>query len=147
MKPPHWIGPWLGCALLAIVTLGCDKGKKPRLDVHPVSGRVTVDGKPAGAADIYFYADPQIAGLAAVLVTRTEPDGTFQAGTYEEHDGLPAGQYNVTVLWPTRTIVEGEEVTGDDQLRGRFSKPQQPVAKVTVAEAPLEIPPIQLKTR
>ncbi len=128
-------------ALLLAVT-GCN-AEPPRREVFPVSGKLTVDGRPAEQALVYFHpADGQTSPFAKVMA-----DGTFRPGTYTATDGVPAGEYALTVQWPTVKLVEGEERLGPDQLAGRYSDRKKPVATIIVREGENVIPPLELKRR
>jgi hypothetical protein len=133
--------------LVTCACLGCGRKKAARLDVYPVSGRILINGQPPTGADVYFHPRQPIPGLTTRPLAKVAPDGSFEPGTYLEHDGLPAGQYDLTVIWPQVTVVENEETIGADQLGGRFADPQHPVAEITVQSAAATIPPIDLKTR
>ena len=124
-----------GATLWALIaTAGCGRRHAPRVPVHVVSGQVFVAGKPAEGAEVYFYAKTSIEGLTTAPAVRVNADGSFQPGTYDAHDGLPAGEYELFILWPKRSIVEGEEVSGDDQLQGRYSNRRRPVTTFRVQE-------------
>lgn len=133
--------------LIACACLGCGRKQASRLEVYPVSGRLLVNGQPPAGAEVYFHPRQPIPGLATRPLAKVAADGSFEPGTYLEHDGLPAGQYDLTIIWPQVTVVENEEVTGPDWLGGRFADPQHPAAEVTVQDAAVTIPPIDLKTR
>lgn len=101
------------CRLVSAITLfwtllaaGCgDRDTPYHFDVHPVSGTVQHQGKPLGGAIVRFHPkDPALvtvpAGLEGppvMLTTTTRPDGTFTMSTYLADDGIPAGDYSVTV--------------------------------------------------
>ncbi len=145
MEKPVTMVVGLAVLLLGLSVAGCGKKQPAKLAVYEVTGKLLVNGQPAEGAEIYFHPSNSIDGLSSVPVTRTEADGSFAAGTYAQHDGLPSGEYLLTALWPTRTIVEGEEVVGRDQLNGRFANREKPIARITVAEMPLTVPTIELK--
>lgn len=134
----------LAASLLAVITLvGCN-WEPPRLNVYPVSGSLLVDGRPADQALVYFHRTD---GGQTKPFAKVAADGTFRPGTYTATDGLPAGEYALTVQWPTVKVVEGEERLGPDQLAGRYSDPQKPVATIRVSAGENVIPPLDLKRR
>src|SRR5277367_3113831 len=98
---------------------GCNGRERPRLPVFPVSGQVRVDGRAAAGAEVYFQPHQPITGLMTTPMAKVDADGNFAPGTYLEHDGLPAGQYDLFITWPYVGIEGGEEVSGPDQLAGR----------------------------
>ena len=74
---------------VGLSTLGCD-GRPSRV---PVSGQVTIDGKPLEFGTIAFYPS---AGGRPGGATLAE-DGSYSITMYETNDGLPPGEYSVTV--------------------------------------------------
>jgi len=145
--PPHGFG-YLLAMLLA--TTGCGPKEKPQLAVFPATGQVLVDGRPAERAQVTFHAVTPLADPAGTRLAPTAAvgsDGAFAVTTYKFKDGLPVGDYLITVIWPSYTVDQGEEIAGPDRLQGRYSNPQRPAAKVTITAGPNIIPPIALKGR
>jgi hypothetical protein len=126
---------------------GCDRQQRPRLPVFPVSGQLRVDGRAAAGAEVYFQPREPITGLMTTPMAKVDADGNFAPGTYFEHDGLPAGQYDLLITWPYVRVEAGEELSGPDQLAGRFSSPQYPAAQWAVIDGPNVIPPLELRSR
>jgi len=98
----------LPCGLLALAALimpGCGEDEGHRFPVHPTGGKVTLGGKPVAKAIVRFHpTDPATVkipdgkqGLPVVLTTETDADGAFTLSTYLADDGIPAGDYKVTV--------------------------------------------------
>lgn len=92
--------------LALLIAAGCGgRDAEYRFDVHPVSGTVQYQGKPLPGAIVRFHAkDPAKVTVPAgqegppvMLTTETNPDGTFTMSTYVADDGIPAGDYTVTV--------------------------------------------------
>jgi serine/threonine-protein phosphatase CPPED1 len=72
-----------------------------RKPTHPVTATVFLDGSPLPGAYVTFFAiDAKDSKKKAAHVTDalTEADGSFTVGTYKAGDGLPAGDYKVTVV-------------------------------------------------
>lgn len=72
-----------------------------RKPVHPVRGKVTIDGAPAANAQIVFWR-PDPADKEGKKATRAtdafvEPDGSYSLTTYTLNDGLQEGEYRVTI--------------------------------------------------
>src|SRR5262245_26228369 len=81
----------VGCLALA----GCGADGPP---LHPVTGKVLVDGKPAEHATVTFH--PAGGGADAPKPRATvKADGSFALTTHTTGDGAPAGEYAVTVEW------------------------------------------------
>ncbi len=93
-------------ALVALVIPACgDSGDDFRFKVHPADGTVLYKGKPVSKAVVRFHpTDPATVkipdgkeGMPVVLTTETDADGKFALSTYLADDGVPAGDYAVTV--------------------------------------------------
>ena len=72
-----------------------------RKPTHPVTGTVLLDGSPLPRAYVTFYAiDPKDEKKSArVTDALSEGDGSFRVSTYTASDGLPEGDYKVTIVW------------------------------------------------
>jgi hypothetical protein len=79
-----------GCLAAALAAAGCGSGGGP---VLPVNGIVTLDGKPLDGATVTFY--PEGGGNRGFA--RTGTDGRFVITGMKGEEGLPPGQYKVTV--------------------------------------------------
>ena len=130
-----------------------------KLPVVEVTGVVTVDGQPAEGVAIRCIpqgadAESRVSVLKdAVSAFRavTKDDGTFSLRTYEEGDGLPAGEYVITFAWPAP--YEGmqkrssREIEASDRLQGKYTKPENWVKFNVIAGSPLELEPFKLTTK
>lgn len=103
-----WLDSWLvGGVILGVVAglEGCGSGRPKTV---PVTGVVTLDGKPVEGANVTFYPDTgQSAGTAQPKktdqVTRpatgtTDKEGKFTLKTFEPGDGALPGKYKVTII-------------------------------------------------
>jgi hypothetical protein len=81
-----------------------------RKPTHPVRGVVYLDGAPAAGATVGFHTkDPAAAkGYRYIGDGLVEGDGSFVASAYGPFDGLPAGEYAVTVAFDGRFGVGGD---------------------------------------
>lgn len=89
---------WVLCATIGLVlAAGCSKGSKERqFDLTPVSGVITLDGKPLADADVGFaYLGVPPEGFAG-SAGRTDAQGRYELQTGTKK-GAVAGQYRVTV--------------------------------------------------
>jgi hypothetical protein len=93
-------------AAVALVISACgDDSKNYRFEVHPTDGKVVYKGQPVPKAIVRFHpTDPSALklpegkeGPTVTLTTETDQQGEFKASTYLANDGLPAGDYKVTV--------------------------------------------------
>lgn len=81
-----------GMRLAGLVLLGLLVGCGGRSDMAPVSGVVTVDGKPVAAAQVLFTSPNR-----RPAVGETDAEGRYVLSTHEQGDGAAIGSYNVTV--------------------------------------------------
>ncbi|HKB02662.1 MAG TPA: metallophosphoesterase [Gemmataceae bacterium] len=75
-----------------------------RKPTHPVRGWLFVDGAAAGGATVSFYLPPGDGKKAPRFVgdAIAEGDGSFVMSTYGAFDGVPVGEYLVTVAFDGR---------------------------------------------
>ena len=74
-----------------------------RLQTHPVTGRAYFEGTPMPGAVVTFVSDKGAAAKATKATGVVEADGSFQLTTYKAFDGVPAGEYLVSVAWREAT--------------------------------------------
>jgi hypothetical protein len=79
----------LFCVALAFTFTGCGYRRPTQVKT---TGTVTLDGEPVSQASLMFIPD---SGRPASGSTNT--DGEFELSSYGGNDGLPAGNYRVTV--------------------------------------------------
>jgi len=86
-----------GVQLVLIVGLiaGCNRAPAgPKLE--PVSGTITLDGKPLAAADLIFVPQGDTKGQSGVA--RTDADGKYELMTPDrKHKGVAAGSFRVVI--------------------------------------------------
>lgn len=131
------LGDFLALALALALLAGCGDGR-PR--VYPVTGRLTVKGKPADGAVVRLYPAGGGPHMPAGVV---QPDGSFALTTFDPGDGAPAGEYKVTVTWrPAKKSTMDPD--GPDKLAGKYADPAGSKLAATVALGPTDLPPIAL---
>jgi len=131
----------LGLAVALAVT-GCDSSP-PKVPVHPVSGQILYDGKPAVGIEVFLYptSAPTVPEIPAHPHGTTGPDGRFTLGTYAESDGAPEGGYQVVLYWSAAK--SEDEETKEDRLLGWYTVARSKLT-ATVKPGSNELPPIQL---
>jgi hypothetical protein len=141
-----WTLPLDGLLLLmsaAAVWLG-NRPVDAGASLFPVAGQVLCDGLPAHEAELVFHPLGQ-AGRRAYPGARTGPDGRFQAGTYFDRDGMPAGDYAVTVVWHPR-VIDGEDyLPGPNVLPLAYARPESTPWRVRVEPKVNELPPLRIE--
>jgi hypothetical protein len=69
-----------------------------RLPTHPVRGRVFIEGAPAAGAVVVLHGTNPKTKRELRADGVAEADGTFVLTTYKAYDGVPEGEYAVTVV-------------------------------------------------
>ena len=134
-------------ATLALSGPACSSGGS----LHPVRGKVSVNGQPAAGAVLVFH--PEGANLETIPPTAiVGPDGTFTLATGDK-SGAPAGKYAVTVTWPDtskkpteiQVMIGANPYDGPDQLKGRYATPQRSPLRAEVKSGDNQLEPFDLK--
>lgn len=94
MRRTSWV---LGiCSLAISLSLGCSRAPEPPLMVS-VTGKVQANGEPVTAGAIYFHPDETNSFQADKPSSLLQLDGSFSVKTYPFGDGVPPGEYKVTL--------------------------------------------------
>jgi hypothetical protein len=132
----------LAIVLASILTAaGCGDGKIAR---YPVTGIVTVDGKPAPDATVMFNpvnGPPEL--MKERPFSQTDPSGKYELHTLVPGDGAPAGDYKVTIRWPTYPPGGGPPT---DRLGNRYWELEKTPLTAKVEKGTNDIP-FQLSTK
>jgi hypothetical protein len=136
----HW------AALMAAVllgSLGCSGSRR----ACPVEFEVTVEGAPPVGATVIFHpvgkSDPNV----PLPVVKVDAKGTVKLSTFAQNDGVPPGDYTITIVWNEviHSPTEATAVSPEDKLKGRYSNPEAPEApRVTVGKKTKKLPPLHL---
>lgn len=82
-------------AAALLLCVGCGGGSEGRLPTSPVTGTVSVDGKPIAGAAITFHPVEE-EGTRPAFAT-TNDDGEFSLTTYDDGDGAVPGEYEISI--------------------------------------------------
>jgi hypothetical protein len=129
--------------LLALILAGCSSEQRggPRMATYPVTGIVTVDGKPAAQLTVECHPEPG-AQLKHEVATLTDDQGKFSIATYEAGDGIPEGSYKLAFIW----IEPG--IAARDRLKGAYADKKKSTHTVTVVKGqPTDLGTIELTTK
>jgi hypothetical protein len=120
-------------ALFTAAALGC--GKKEEAEIHPVSGEVQYEGKPAAGVQVYLIPTSHVLPKNAASNPHgiTGADGRFTLGTVATDDGAPDGKYQVVLLWPVESSEEVESPR--DRLQGWYDARHSKLEAVVKAES------------
>ena len=126
----------------ALMPMAChdDNARKP---TFAVTGRVTLDGRPAEHATVVLHpigvSGPEVVKPRGTVKT----DGSFTLTTYAGDDGAPAGDYRVTVeLWLAGPRADEPPA---NRLNVKLAKPETSQLTAKVAAAPTTLETIALR--
>jgi hypothetical protein len=110
-------GRLAGLLLLALTAAGCGGKYTP----VPVSGVVSLDGKPVEGATVFFYAvgDPKEGRQAS---GSTDKDGVFHLSTLKNNDGALPADYKVVIHKYVPTLPNLKMPDFPDTVEGRAEK-------------------------
>jgi len=131
--------------IILVILAGCGRSGPKRTATNPTKGSIRYQGQPIGGA---FVALHPKAGASADVPTATavvQADGRFAVTTYDSGDGVPEGDYVVTIQWRKATKSGGEFVPGPNLLPAKYSRPETSDVVVHVASGTNDLPPIVLK--
>lgn len=138
-------------ASVAVSAAGCGSDRVP---TYPVSGRLTVNGKPPPEGWIAILhlepaPDPKEKYPHPVPRARVEPNGRFQFHTYERDDGAPAGNYKISfvdVKTSERQSATKDEPEGNkNTMNSKKSSQVYWPAPIEIRPEPNELPSFDLK--
>jgi len=130
-------------ALVLLIAPGCGGGEK-RKATHKIRCPVRLeDGTPLTDAIVTFHPQDEADFSPFRPRGKVQPDGIALLTTYHPGDGIPEGDYTVTVVWPTPQEGKRREDTAEvDQLGERYKMPETSPLKRTVKRGAREIDPI-----
>lgn len=142
-----WKGGLL--ALLVFSLLGCGGSNgPPRKETIRVKGKMMVDGaEPGSQLQITCHNKAGLdKEMPTVSQSMTEPDGSFEIATYQKGDGVPPGDYVLTVSWLEFNAMS-MSFTGKDKLNNRYSDPSKSEIAFSVTDKPVDLGEIKLTTK
>lgn len=131
-------------ALLIVPVLlvpGCF-GKKWQATLQPAHGTCLVNGLPATSAIVLLFPK---SGNIDVRESKpwgvVDDKGEYRLSTYQSGDGIPIGDYDVTLVW----LADRSQPKSADRLRDRYSDPKKPLMSISIQEGENTLPLIDLK--
>jgi hypothetical protein len=127
-------------ALLSVIIPACRRGSPAGAGLYPVSGTVTIDGRPVAASvrvfgKVWFHPDATKgnSGTTAV-VGHIDEHGRYQLGG--EGGGAPAGWYRVTVVVAETVNPENPTARRRSLTPDRYGRPETSGVAVEVVADP-----------
>jgi BON domain-containing protein len=131
--------------LVAALLAGCGRSGAPRVVTHPAKGAVTYQGQPVVGAFLALHSKSGSHENAPTPTAIVRPDGTFALTTYDAGDGVPEGEYVVTLQWRKATKSGSEFSPGPNLLPDKYSRPETSDIIVRIAAGQNELPAIALR--
>jgi len=98
----------------------------PTTPLHPVSGTVSLDGKPIAGAKVVLHAIEGSKPGDITPIGVTDENGMFQISSYQPKDGAPEGSWSVTVSWPEILPGGGSDPEyGRERLPSKYQDPNK----------------------
>jgi hypothetical protein len=89
---------------------------------HSVKGQVLYKGQPAAGVLVVLHPSNPIDKAMLPPRGTTQSDGSFVVGSRLTSDGAPAGDYDVTLIWPEDQDPDRHaEDTPPDRLKNRYN--------------------------
>ncbi len=105
---------------------------KNRKAVHATTVKVLYKGKPLTNAVVVFYSySATTKKYSRSSDAMTEADGSSAMSTYTAFDGVPAGDYTVTITWQEPRYDESGKPT-PNKLPAKYAKTQDSPLKATI---------------
>ncbi len=109
-----------------------------RKQTHPVKGFVYCDGVPASGASVAFHLKiPNSKNLRYTGDGRVEGDGSFVISSAGPFDGLPVGDYVITVTADDRFALDGKKPILN--IPEKYTKPSTSDLTATIKSGPNEV--------
>ncbi len=133
------------CLTVAAVALAAGCSSEERVPAPtPVGGQVLHKGKPVAEAAVTFHP---MGGLppSYVFTAVTDADGRFQMSTRRAADGIPPGEYAVTVVLREKRRDGDEDVrNGRNLLPKKYADPETSGLWASVKPGDNALPPFAL---
>jgi hypothetical protein len=110
-----------------------------RLPTQSVRGRVYFEGAPVPGAYVVLESTELVRKLRPIRADAfVEADGSFRPSTYTAFDGVPAGEYGVTVTW-RKPLVDAAGKPGPNLLPARYASTKTSGLKATIRKGDNEV--------
>lgn len=132
---------WAAIIVATPLFAGCSGKPDWHAKTYRVTGTLTINGTPAPNAVLLAHLlTGHFDRPGTIPYAIVNENGTFSFTTYNDNDGLPEGEFALTLTWPMTLSEPG----ADDRLSNKYESLDSPVATILVKAGKNEIPPIQL---
>jgi hypothetical protein len=128
--------------LVLLILPACEPKRYDRIPLYPVRGKVLFEGQPAAGVEVRFNPVIPSEKNQFYPVAKVEADGSFTLTTFENKDGAPPGEYQVTFRWED---ISSKQDPPPDRLKGRYADPKKSPWCVQVREGANDLEPFQLR--
>ena len=118
-------------SLASVMSASCQGDRRHAL--HSVHGQVTFQKKPASSVVVVLRPVNRDVTYPTPSGT-VGPDGKFVIGTYAIGDGVPVGEYVVTMTWTQMVTDANGDQQSRDRLGGRYADPLKSQWKIAIRE-------------
>jgi len=126
---------------LALACASCGESN----NLHPVSGAVLYQGKPAAGATVFFRRRGGDTMNDHAIMGIVQKDGSFTLVCGPYGKGVPAGEYDVLIQWrQDLKQPRGSARKGEDRLKGRYADAKRPRLHAVVKAEVNHLPPLEL---
>ena len=135
---------------MTIALAGCGEPPKdaPQDVLHPLTGIVNVNGKPASGAIVSLHGSGIAVPGSVTPFGIADENGKFSLTTYQPEDGAPEGRYQVTVSWADKLGSSASDPEyGPEKLPRKFQIPTMSGLELEVKPGLSEAVVMNLKTR
>jgi len=113
--------------------------KKKLVATYPVTGKLTLDGKPLTGATVALHRfNKETEKYNSISDGLTDDLGRFQLSTYGRFDGAPAGEFVVTVVKTGKGYDDGE-TNAKSLLPEAYATPATTPLRVTIQAGPNDV--------
>jgi hypothetical protein len=121
----HCVFVLFGAFVIGVLGCGGDSGP-PKVDVHPVTGKVTVDGKALTGCTIVFSTENPEVGAESGYSGELGADGSYTLTGNDGAAGAAPGKYKVTFTLPLEAakaaMTAGDGEPGSEVAASPFPK-------------------------
>jgi hypothetical protein len=107
------------------------------------TGKVCFEGAPVPQAYVVFRSAPKPGTREVYADAITGADGSFTLSTYTANDGVPAGEYVVTIVW-RKPFYDAAGQPGPNHLPARYAHPKTTPLKAVVEAGSENVFPFEL---